>query len=131
MYKLFLTLRYLRKGRIAYLAIAAVMLCVAMVLIVTSVMGGFLDTIMTRSRGMLGDIVVDNTRGADMPLYQVFIDEIRKWPEIAAATPVVYTPGVLHFPGTDMQALVNVVGIRLDEVFGVGYRLAEDHELRA
>ena len=73
MYKLFLTLRYLRKGRIAYLAIAAVMLCVAMVLIVTSVMGGFLDTIMTRSRGMLGDIVVDNTRGADMPLYQEFI----------------------------------------------------------
>ena len=43
MYKLFLTLRYLRKRRIAYFAIAAVTLCVAMVLIVMSVMGGFLD----------------------------------------------------------------------------------------
>lgn len=119
MYKLFLTLRYLRKGRIAYFAIAAVTLCVAMVLIVMSVMGGFLDMVMDRSRGMLGDIVIDNRNIQGFPLYQEFIDEIRTWPEIAAATPVIYTVGTLHIPSTDQQWMVNVVGIRLDEVYEV------------
>ena len=60
MYKLFLTLRYLRKRRIAYFAIAAVTLCVAMVLIVMSVMGGWLDMVKQRARGLLGDVIVDN-----------------------------------------------------------------------
>src|SRR6478752_403941 len=45
MYKLFLCLRYLRKRRIAFFAIAAVCLCVAMVLIVVSVMSGFLQMV--------------------------------------------------------------------------------------
>ena len=49
MYKLFLTRRYLYSGRIAYLAIVAVTLCVMMVLVVLSVMGGWLDQVMWRA----------------------------------------------------------------------------------
>ena len=41
MYKLFLMLRYLRKRRIAVFAVIGVWLCVAMVVVVISVMGGF------------------------------------------------------------------------------------------
>ena len=86
MYKLFLTLRYLRKRRIAYFAVAAVMLCVAMVIIVMSVMGGFHDKVKTRARGLLGDIIVDNRAFGGFPLYQEFLDDVRQWPEVAAAT---------------------------------------------
>jgi lipoprotein-releasing system permease protein len=119
LYKLFLTLRYLRKNRIAYFAIAAVTLCVAMVLIVMSVMGGFLDTVKQRARGLLGDIVVDNSRYEGFPLYEEFINEIKQWPEVVAATPVIYSFGLLHFPDSNARTYVSIVGIRLHEVYEV------------
>ena len=119
MYKLFLTLRYLRKRRIAYFAIGAVMLCVAMVLIVLSVMGGWLDMVKQQARGLLGDVIVDNRRYAGFPLYQEFIDEISQWEEIVKATPVIYTWGLFHFRATDQTGTVRVVGLRLKDVYEV------------
>jgi lipoprotein-releasing system permease protein len=118
-YKLFLTLRYLRKRRIAYFAIAAVMLCTAMVLIVMSVMGGFLDQLKIKARGLLGDIILDNSSYGGFPLYDEYIAEISQWPEIEKATPVLYSYGLLRFQGTPKTQPVQVVGIRLDEVYAV------------
>lgn len=60
MYKLFLTLRYLLHRRIAIVPILAVMLCVAMDLIVTSLMGGFLDKVRSAVRGLYGDVIITN-----------------------------------------------------------------------
>lgn len=119
MYKLFLTLRYLRKRRIAWFAVLACTLCVAMVLIVMSVMGGFLDTLKNRARGLLGDVIVDNRSYSGFPLYQEFIDEIKAWPEIVEATPVIYSFGLIRFRQTEQTATVRVVGLRLDEVYRV------------
>ena len=119
MYKLFLTLRYLRKRRIAYFAIAAVTLCVAMVLIVLSVMGGWLDMVKQQARGLLGDVIVDNRDYSGFPLYQEFIDEISDWPEIAKATPVLYTWGMFNFRKTGQTGTVRVVGLRLEDVYQV------------
>jgi len=42
MYKTFLIFKYLRKRRIAWVSLAAVTLCTTMVLVVISVMGGWL-----------------------------------------------------------------------------------------
>ncbi|MFQ5807681.1 MAG: FtsX-like permease family protein, partial [Phycisphaerae bacterium] len=114
-----LTLRYLRKRRIAYFAIAAVTLCVAMVLIVMSIMGGWLEQVKLRARGLLGDVIVDNAAYSGFPLYQEFIDEISAWPEIVKATPVIYTYGLYEFQGTSRNGMVRVVGIRLEEVYEV------------
>lgn len=119
MYKLFLTLRYLRKRRIAYFAIAAVMLCTAMVLIVMSVMGGFLDQLKVKARGLLGDLIVDNRIYGGFPLYEEFIADISNWPEIEKATPVLYSFGLLNFHGTAQTRPVRVVGVRLDDVYAV------------
>ncbi|MFH1746404.1 MAG: hypothetical protein ABIG44_05095, partial [Planctomycetota bacterium] len=119
MYKLFLTLRYLRKRHIAYFAIAAVMLCVAMVLIVLSVMGGWLEMVKTRARGLLGDVIVDNRAYSGFPLYEEFSEEISAWPEIVKATPVIYSWGLFHFRDTDQTGTVRVVGLRLDDVYQV------------
>ncbi len=119
MYKLFLTFRYLRKRRIAYFAIAAVILCTAMVLIVTSVMGGFLDQLKRKARGLLGDVIIDNRWHNGFPLYDEFIADISSWPEIAKATPVLYTYGLLRFPETGQTNTVRVVGLRLQDVYEV------------
>lgn len=119
LYKLFLTLRYLSKRRIAFFAIAAVTLCVAMVLVVMSVMGGWLDQVKKRARGLLGDVIVDNSAYSGFPLYEEFIDEIEKWPEVARATPVLYTWGLVRFANTGQNGTVRVVGIRLNEVYEV------------
>ncbi|MBL8879319.1 MAG: ABC transporter permease [Phycisphaerales bacterium] len=118
-YKLFLTLRYLRKRRIAYFAIAAVTLCTAMVLIVMSVMGGFLDELKRKARGILSDLIVDNRSASGFPLYQEFIDEVSKWPEVAVASPVIYSYALLRFPDTEQTATVRAVGLRLKDAYVV------------
>ncbi len=119
MYKLFLTIRYLRKRRIAYFAVAAVTLCVMMVLVVRSVMGGWLEQVRVRARGLLGDVIVDNGHYAGFPLYQEFIDQISTWPEVVKATPVLYSFGLYRFDGTTRNGTVRVVGIRLHDVYEV------------
>ena len=117
MYKLFLCLRYLRRRRIAFFAVAAVCLCVAMVLIVVSVMGGFLEMVKGRSRGMLGDLIVENGSLQGFPFYEEYIDRMKKEMagEIHEATPVIITYGVLRFPRDQITKAVQIVGIRLNE----------------
>ncbi len=123
MYKLFLCLRYLRRRRIAFFAVAAVCLCVAMVLIVVSVMGGFLQMVKDRSRGMLGDLIVESETGAlqGFPFYQELIDTIKSdlSNEVAEASPVIITYGVLRFPKDQVTKPVQIVGIKLDGYYRV------------
>jgi len=117
MYKLFLCLRYLRKRRIAFFAIAAVTLCTFMVLVVSSVMGGFLDMVRENSRGLLSDIILDNGSMPGFPYYQQFIDRVKaNMPDqVVAATPIIYSYGILRFPEFNMTKPVRVVGVRLGE----------------
>jgi len=123
MYKLFLCLRYLRRRRIAFFAVAAVCLCTAMVLIVVSVMGGFLKMVEDRSRGMLGDLVMENRTLQGFPFYQEFIDQMKSSPELSGriqeATPVIITYGVIRFPMNQITKPAQILGIRLDETYRV------------
>ncbi|HEY3243459.1 MAG TPA: FtsX-like permease family protein, partial [Phycisphaerae bacterium] len=116
MYKLFLILRYLRKRRIAMFAVVSVWLCVAMVLIVISVMGGFLDMVKERSRGLLGDLVLDNSRLEGLPYYEEWMEFLRqKMPErVVMATPVIYNYGILRV-GPSYTQPIRIVAIRLHE----------------
>ena len=61
MYKLLLILRYLRKRRIAWVSLVAVTLCTALVLVVISVMGGWLRMFRQSFHGLSGDILVQST----------------------------------------------------------------------
>ncbi|MCH7701276.1 MAG: ABC transporter permease [Planctomycetes bacterium] len=117
MYKLFFALRYLRKRRVAIFAVLSVWLCVAMVLIVISVMGGFLDMVKDRSRGLLGDLIVDNATLEGFPYYQEFIDELYEEmsDQVEVATPVIYNYGLIRMIRSGFTKPVSVVGIRLDE----------------
>ena len=119
MFKLFLTIRYLWRRRIAYFAVAAVALCTMMVLIVSSVMGGFLDKIKAKARGLLGDVVVQGRSTRGFPLYDKFIAEIGTWPEVVAASPVIFGIGVLGYKESTYIEPVQVTGIRLEEIYRV------------
>jgi lipoprotein-releasing system permease protein len=93
-----------------------------MMIIVISVMGGFVDSIRTRAHGLLGDLVMDRGSQQGFPYYQEFIDRISKLtddktgaPLVKQATPLIRSYGILQFPVDKKTAAVSIVGIRLDE----------------
>ena len=110
MYQPLLANRYLTSRIIPLIAVAAVALCVALVIIVVSVMSGFLDMLLSSGRTLMADVIV---RSGDpgLPYYEDLIDEIEALPEAAAATPVVESFGLLKLPYEDRTEGVQVWGI--------------------
>ncbi len=98
MYKLFLCLTYLHRKVMPYFAMLAVALCVAMLLVATSVMDGFLRQMETAAKGLFGDIVVDAPNLTGLRRYDEFIEEIEKLDEVEAASPFILTYGILRMP---------------------------------
>ena len=116
MYKLFLCLRYLRSRVLAYFAAAAVALCVAMMLIVVSVMDGFLHRIEVAAKGLFGDIIVESNTLSGLGRYDEFISDVKtKVPDVQAASPWIFTYGILRLPHSDWRQTVQVAGVRLPE----------------
>jgi len=117
MYKLFLCLRYLHSRVIAYFAMLAVALCVAMMLIVISVMNGFLHKIELAAKGLFGDIVVESSSLSGLGNYDEFIQDVKTnlKDEVAAGSPFIITYGILDVPHTDHRQTVQIAGIRLPE----------------
>ncbi|MCH2134512.1 MAG: ABC transporter permease [Phycisphaerales bacterium] len=97
MYQFLLTSRYLTSRIIPVLAVAAVALCVALVIVVVSVMTGFLDMVRDSGRTLMGDVVISYPV-VGIPWYDDLIEEIEALPEAAAAAPLVDTIGVLRMP---------------------------------
>ena len=88
-YELFLARRYLRKRRLAFFSIAAVALSVAMLIVVSSVMGGFAEQFRTAYHGFYGDIIVRTDSLMGFPYYDEFISRAQELDGIQAATPIV------------------------------------------
>jgi ABC-type lipoprotein release transport system permease subunit len=101
---------------IAYFAILAVALCVAMMLIVVSVMNGFLAKVERAAKGLFGDIVLESRSTEGMGLYDEFIAQVHKnVPEVEAASPFILVPCYLRIPGGNWSQIVQAAGIRLPE----------------
>ncbi len=120
MYKLLLTIRYLFRKVTPLFALLGVTLCTAMVIIVGSVMGGFLDLVREAGKSVMGDVVMyAGTRGiAD---YEQIIIRVNALPEADGASPVISTWGLLKLPG-DRTEYVQVVGIQPDYASVTDYR---------
>ena len=103
MYQVLLTNRYLTSRVIPLLAVAAVALCVALVIVVISVMTGFLDMVKSSGRTLMGDVVVGYPVSG-IPYYDELIDVIEAQPEALAATAVIDTWGILRMPYPDGDA---------------------------
>ena len=94
MYQFLLTKRYLVSKIMPLLAAVAVILCTAMVLVVWSVMNGFLTMLISSGRTMTGDVVV-SWPNAGFAQYQELIDDLRKEPLVKAAAPVIESFGLI------------------------------------
>ena len=124
MYALLLAFRYLRTRLIPLVAIGAVGLCVALVVVVVSIMSGFLHQMERAGKTLIGDVVVTNgLRGLPNP--EGFIAELKQNEAIAAATPVVDTFATIRMPYDEVRG-VQVWGIdpeSFDEVTGFAQTL--------
>src|SRR5438477_12412680 len=96
MYKLHLILKYLRKRRIAWVSLIAVMLCTTMVLVVISVMGGWLRMFRQSFHGLTGDVIVHAQSMTGLPYYEEVVEQVEKLPEVEAAVPTIHTFGLLN-----------------------------------
>ena len=97
MYAALLSNRYLTSRVIPLIAVGAVALCVALVIIVVSVMSGFLDMLKASGRTLIGDVIVSSGIGG-IPHYEEWLDDLRALPEVEEATPVIDTLGLLRMP---------------------------------
>ncbi len=118
-YQGLLTRRYLTSKITPMLAMLAVMLCTAMVLVVWSVMGGFLTMLLGTGRTLLGDAtIVWPVQG--IPHYSELIERLEEDDAIDAATGIIDAPGLLKLPDGSILT-VQVTGIDprgFDEVTG-------------
>jgi lipoprotein-releasing system permease protein len=114
-YKLHLILKYLRKRRIAWVSLIAVMLCTMMVLVVISVMGGWLRMFRASFHGLSGDIIVQGESLAGFPGYEQMIQKMQNLPDVAAAVPTIETFGLINIDNQIRQG-VQVVGYSLPDI---------------
>jgi lipoprotein-releasing system permease protein len=115
MYKTLLIIRYLRRRRIAWVSLLAVTLCTAMVLVVISVMGGWLRMFRQSLHGMNGDIIVRDTSMGGFPYYQEMAEKIRALPGVKAAVPEISAYGLINIWGR-IQTYVAVDGFPSDQI---------------
>lgn len=121
MYKLLLSWRYLRTRFIALASIVSVTLGVATLIVVNSVMAGFIHEMHDRLHGILSDVEIA-APGLDV-IYQpeYHIDEIKKilGDDVEHIAAVVRVPSLLHFEinGHPMTQQIMLIGID-DATFG-------------
>src|SRR5688500_3429339 len=114
MYKLHLILKYLRKRRIAWVSLIAVTLCTTMVLVVISVMGGWLRMFRASFHGLSGDVIVEGPSLAGFPYYQQMIDRIEALDGVEAAVPTIRTFGLIQIG--NKQDGVQVLGFPVERM---------------
>lgn len=134
MYKWFFAWRYLHTRLVALFGILAVTLCVGMVLVVLSVMGGFLDTLRAHARSLLSDIVITSGTLQGWPYYEEFAEYLEaELPEVVvSATPAIQNYGLLRIPLGSYTKMVQITGIKLEEYrrvngFGKGLHYDEHY----
>jgi lipoprotein-releasing system permease protein len=90
-------------------AALAVMLCTAMVIIVISVMGGFLDMLRDSAKQLTGDVSVISQSLTGFAYYEDLTQRLEALPEVEAVTSVVNAFGMINLYGQTKG--VNLLGI--------------------
>src|SRR4051812_50159169 len=91
------------------------MMCTAMVIVVISVMGGWLRMFRDSFHGLSGDIIVSKQSLAGFPYYQEMIDDIERIDGVAAAEPMIHTFGLVNI-AIQFQIRVQVTGLPLEKI---------------
>ncbi|MGI9014531.1 MAG: FtsX-like permease family protein [Phycisphaerales bacterium] len=98
MYHALLTNRYLTTRVIPFIAVAAVALCTALVIIVVSVMSGFVDMVRNAGKTLMGDVIISYPIDG-IPHYETLLERIAALKkEVEAAAPLIDAYGLLSMP---------------------------------
>jgi lipoprotein-releasing system permease protein len=115
-----LMFRYLVKRRIAWVSLIAVMLCTAMVLIVISVMGGWLRMFRQTNHALIGDLIVYRGSLDGFSHYEDMMADIVKIPGVKAVTPTVHTVGLAEIgvghTQNPIRTPVEVLGLDIKQI---------------
>ncbi|MEZ6017357.1 MAG: ABC transporter permease [Planctomycetota bacterium] len=147
MFKTFLSLRYLRARRTNWIGVAGIFVAVAALILILSIMSGFLAESRRHLRGNLSDIAITpidlpiEHGGAPSRDLERMLEIIEADPRVVAAAPQLVWYGLLTPPGAEramqrpMQeaiTLVELVGVDLErevKVTSFGDSLREDLRL--
>ncbi len=120
MYKLLLSWRYLRTRFIALASIVSVTLGVATLIVVNSVMCGFVDQMKSRLHGILSDVEISAPLLSEIPYPEQHVRIVKQLlgEDVEAVTCVVRNPALLSFEfhGRQWTQQVMLMGID-DETF--------------
>jgi lipoprotein-releasing system permease protein len=97
MYQALLVLRFLTTRIMPIIAVLAVALCVTLVIVVVSVMTGFLEMLRDSGKRLVGDVII-HVPTVGMPYYRDLIADIEQLPEAEAASPLIETLGLIKMP---------------------------------
>lgn len=111
MYKLKLAIRYFLGRRISILAVAAVALCVFIVVVVMTVMNGLVVEFKEKNHRFAGDCVVSTDSLVGFPYYLEFVQELEKQDFIKATSSVIRSYGLIGRPGSDWNRGAEIAGI--------------------
>lgn len=109
MFQALLVRKYLFSKVMPLLACTGVLLCVAMVIVIWSVMGGFLDLLIRSGRTTTGDVAI-SWPNVGFAHYDDLIQRLEKDPLVEAAAPIIETYGLIQLP-TGRQEMVLVRGV--------------------
>ncbi|MCE5341051.1 MAG: hypothetical protein LLF92_07985 [Planctomycetaceae bacterium] len=110
MLKFYLAMRYLKKRRIVFLSIAAVMLSTTLLVTVASLFTAFIHAIELNASEYLGDIVLEPT--IRITHYDSLLTRLNANGVIDSATPVLSSSGLIYLDAGNVKA-VNFWGIDL------------------
>ncbi|MEK7804858.1 MAG: ABC transporter permease, partial [Planctomycetota bacterium] len=100
MYKLFISLRYLRTRKIVLFAVAGVAVGVMTLIVVLSVMNGFDRELRSRIRGTLAHIIVLKGGMNGIGDYRQVIGQIKAFEHVAACAPYIEGPALIKIRGS-------------------------------
>ena len=121
MYKLLLSWRYLKTRFIALASIVSVTLGVATLIVVNSVMAGFVDQMQSRIHGILSDVEISAPLLSDIQEPKAFIEEVRNvvGDDLKELTSVVRSNALISFNFNERQWTQHVMLLGIDdETFG-------------
>lgn len=103
MLKLFLWLRYLRKKKIVFLSMAAVAMSVALLIVVASLFGGFIDVFEQSAVKAMGDVVLGPP--VKFPKYEELIRRLEQMKVVESASATLSAEGLLHLGKGDVRGV--------------------------
>jgi ABC-type lipoprotein release transport system permease subunit len=111
LYKIILAFRYLYRRKISYFALAAVALCVFIVVVVMTVMTGLVGDFKNKNHNFTGDCVVGTESLVGFPYYEDFVRILEKADFVENVSPAINSYAFVGVGGSQQGFGLEIIGI--------------------